>query len=204
MSFPALFFEGLLKTLAGQLFVKKQDYAECKGEGFGPKITQNAKKFFSISVAEEVLPDDLVALGVLADNRVLEKRESDFTFFAFIDSSKVYEDKTDDFKTMFQKKVLSHEICHFVFYYELFFRLGDNLTSTVYTSFQNKVSGKQKNAVTEEVDATNETMFDNHKHEEFMENFWRYSNSHWDAEGETDHDYWASNRSFLRFLTSKY
>jgi len=149
------------------------------------------------------LEDDLATIGVLADNRSKAFKETDYTFFIFIDSSRKYEGKTDDFKTMFKKKVLSHETCHFVFYYELFFQLGNNLTSTVYTKFQNTVSGKLKNAITEEADATSQTVVEEHKHEEFMKNFWAYPNLHYDKNSLTGHDYAASNETFLRYLTSK-
>ena len=46
-------------------------------------------------VVEEELPRDLVAVGVLVDNRSSEFKEADYTFFIFIDSSKKHESKTD-------------------------------------------------------------------------------------------------------------
>ena len=67
-------------------------------------ISQSAKKFFSICVIEADLEDDLATIGVLVDNRSKAFKETDYTFFIFIDSSRKYEGKTDDFKTMFKKK----------------------------------------------------------------------------------------------------
>ena len=45
MSVPAIFFKGLLKTLAGQFIDQKQDHAECIGDDFGTHINQNTLFF---------------------------------------------------------------------------------------------------------------------------------------------------------------
>ena len=205
MSLPAVVFKGLLKTLAGQLFDEKMNHAECIGEDFGPQISPNAKQFFSISVIEEDLPYDLAAFGVLVDNRAseFEFNRTGYTFFIYVDSAEKYEKLTDDLKTIFEKMVLSHETCHFAFYYELFFQLGADLTSTVYTQFQSIVSGKLKDAITDEADITSETLVEEHMYEEFLRNFWEYPNSHYDKKGHTHHDYNASNKQFFGYLTQK-
>jgi hypothetical protein len=203
MSIPAIHFKGLLKTLAGQFIDGGQEFAECIGEDFGSSINQNAKSFFSISLIEEDLPNDLAAMGVLVDNRGAEFSRAGYTFFIFIDSSKKHEEITDDLKTIFKRGVLSHEVCHFVFYYELFIILGADLSSTVYTKFQNIVSGKLKNAITTEVDNTNETVVEEHKYGEFIINFWKYDNSHFDKKKITKHDYKESNIYFFNYLTQK-
>ena len=203
MSLPAVFFDGLLKTLAGQLFSLRQNHAECIGEGFGVHISASAKQFFSIYVVEEDLPDDFATVGVLVDNRASEFNKTGYTFYIFIDSSKQYKDMTNDLKTIFKKAVLSHEICHFVFYYELFFQLGDNLTDIVYAKFQNIVSGKLENSIMKDKDDISQTVFDEHKYEEFLKNFWEYPNSHYDKKKLTKHDYSKSNATFLRYLTKK-
>ena len=204
MSLPSIFFRGLLRTLAGQLFDQNQEFAECIGDGFGAQITANAKRFFSISVIEEDLPKDLAAVGVLVDNRASDPKITDYTFFVYIDSSRKYTNITDDLKTIFQKMLLSHETCHFAFYYELFHNvLGGDLTSTVYTQFQSIISGKLKNAIIGETNVTSETVVEEHKYEEFIENFWNYPNSHYDKDNRTMHDYNESNRIFFRYLNEK-
>jgi len=203
MGVPAIVFKGLLKTLAGQLFDKNLEFAECIGDGFGTHISSNAKHFISISVVEEDLPEDLAAVGALVDNRSSDFRITDYTFFIYIDSSRKYPNIADDVKTIFQKMVLSHEICHFVYYYELFLQLGDDLTSTVYTQFQSIISGKLKNAIIGETDITSETVIEEHKYEEFIRNFWNYPNSHYDKDNRTSHDFTESNRNFFRYLNEK-
>ena len=67
MGVPAIAFKSLLKTLAGQLFDQNLEFAECIGDGFGTQITSNAKRFLSISVIEEDLPEDLAAVGALVE-----------------------------------------------------------------------------------------------------------------------------------------
>ena len=201
MSLPSGFFTGLLKTLAGQLFDQGKDNAGCIDKGFGTTVSESARQFFSVFVTEDDLPGDLAAVGVLVDNRSSTFRSTTYTFFIFIDSTKKYKNITDDLGRVLKKMVLSHEICHFVFYYELFFQLGDNLTSTVYTDFQSKVSGKLDNAVTQEADVTSQTVSDEHSYEELIKNFWSYPDSHYDKNHLTNHDYNASNKHFFRFLT---
>ena len=98
---------------------------------------------------------------------------------------------------------MSHETCHFAFYYELFSLLGGDLTSTVYTKFQNIVSGKLKDAITRETNITSETVFEEHKYDEFVKNFWDYPNNHYDKKKLTSHDYNESNVLFFRYLTQK-
>ena len=203
MSVPTIFFKSLLKTLAGQFIDQKLEHAECIGDDFGTQINQNAKLFFSIVIIEEDLPHDLAAIGVLVDNRASAFNRTGYTFFIFIDTSKKHKAITDDLRTVFEKMVLSHETCHFVFYYELFCLLGADLTSTVYTEFQNIVSGKLKAAITKEMNITNETVFEEHKYGEFIRNFWEYPNSHYDKKKLTDHDYNKSNLIFFGYLTQK-
>jgi len=203
MSLPANVFTGLLRTLADQLIEQKLDHAECIADGFGTRINPNAKRFFSIVVQEEDLPGDLAAMGALVDNEASDFNETKFTFFIHIDSTKKQKKITDDVKTIFKKMVLSHETCHFVFYYELFMNFGADLTDTLYTQFQSTVSGKLKNAITKELDVTSETVTDEHIYEEFFRNFREYPNSHFDKKRLTSHDYVESNTLFFRFLTKK-
>jgi len=203
MSFPANFFKGLLKTLAGQFIDNGQTNAECIGEDFGSQINQNAKLFFSISLIEEDLPDELAALGVLVDNRVAEFNRTGYTFFIYVDSSKNQKNITDDLKTIFKKMVLSHEACHFVYYYELFIGKSGDLTSTAYTQFQSMVSGELKKAIVKENDITSQTVVEEHIYKEFFMNFWKYPNSHYDRYKKTSHAYNESNWLFFYYLNNK-
>jgi len=205
MSLPTVVLYGLLKTLAGQFIDDGQDYAECIGDDFGTLINPNAKIFFSVSLIEEDLPGDLAAFGVLVDNRASEFKfkRTGYTFFIFIDSAKKHIEITDDLKTIFEKMVLSHETCHFAFYYELFIKLGADLTSTLYTQFQSIVSGKLKNAINKEADVTSETVVEEHIYEEFLRNFWEYPNSHYDKSKLTNHDYSKSNAHLFNYLIKK-
>jgi hypothetical protein len=203
MSIPAIVFKGLLLTLAGQFINQKQDHAECVDDDFGTQISPNAKQFFSISLIEEDLPEDLAAVGVLCDDTVSAVKRRSYTFFIYIDSSKKFEKITEDLKNILFKLILSHEICHFAFYYELFFKLGADLTDTLYEQFQNIVSGKLKNAITSEVDITSETVVEEHRYEELIKNFGKYPNSHYAKNKVTKLDYTELFHSFFVFLTEK-
>ena len=203
MSLPAIVFKGLLKTLAGQFIDQRQDHAECIGEDFGTQINPNAKIFFSVSLIEEDLPQDLAAVGVLVDNRASVFNKTGYTFFIFIDSSKKYENITEDLKNILSKLIISHETCHFAFYYELFFQLGADLTSTVYTQFQSIVSGKLKDSIIRETDSTSETVVEEHSYEELIKNFGNYQKNHYSKGNRTDLDYYLLFISFFGFLTQK-
>ena len=201
MSVPASFFKGLLNSLAGQFIDEGQEYAECIGENFGSQINETAKTFFSISLIEEDLPDELAAIGVLVDNRAAEFNRIGYTFFIYVDSSRNLTQITDDIKTVFKKMVLSHETCHFVYYYELFEGIKGDSTSTAYTQFQSMVSGKLKKAITNEADITSQTVTEEHFYTEFLRNFWLYENIHFDKYKKTNHDYNVSNELFFKYLT---
>ena len=203
MSIPAIVFKGLLKTLAGQFIIEQQNFAECVGENFGTQINQNAKTFFSISLIEEDLPADLAAIGVLCDDTVSHLSRKGYTFFIYIDSSKKFSNITEDLKTILSKLILSHETCHFAFYYELFFKLGADLTNTLYEEFQNIVSGKLSDAITNEMDITSETVVEEHRYKELIENFGNYPNSHYAKNNSTELEYNKLFLSFFGFLTEK-
>ena len=203
MSVPSIYFKGLLKTLAGQLFDQNQDHAECIGADFGSNIIPNAKQFFSISIIEEKLTNDLNAIGVLVDNRASENEfdRTGYTFFIYIDPSKKYEEKIlFNIKTLFGKMLLSHEACHFVYYYELFLKLKGDLTSTMYTQFQNIVSGRFKNAISNENDNTKETVVEEHKYKESLEYSFIYSDSHFDKDNRTGREYNETYKNFIEYL----
>ena len=203
MSIPAIVFKGLLRTLAGQFIEQKQNHAECICGDFGFQINHNAKVFFSVSLIEDDLPADLAAIGVLCDDTVSPLKKRGYTFFIYIDSSKKFDRITEDLRTILAKLVLSHETCHFAFYYELFLRLGADLTSTLYEQFQNIVSGKLKDAITNEMDVTSETVVEEHKYEELIKNFGDYPNTHYAKNNPTELDYNKLFTSFFGYLTEK-
>jgi hypothetical protein len=203
MSIPAIVFKGLLKTLAGQFIDQRQNHAECIAEDFGPQINQNAKIFFSISLIEEDLPGDLAAIGVLCDDAVSPIKNRGYTFFIYIDSSKKYNNITEDLKNVMAKLILSHETCHFAFYYELFIRLGADLTSTLYTEFQSIVSGKLNDAISNEADITSETVVEEHSYKELIYNFGYYPNTHYAKNNPTDLDYNDLFMNFFNYITQK-
>jgi hypothetical protein len=203
MSFPAVVFKGLLVTLAGQIIDQKQGHAECVGDDFGTLIAPHAKSFFSISLIEEDLPEDLAAVGVLCDDTASVTKRRSYTFFIYIDSSKKFGEITEDLKNILFKLILSHETCHFAFYYELFFKLGSDLTATLYEEFQNIVSGKLQDTITSEVNITSETIVEEHRYEEFVKNFGKYPNSHYAKNNPTSLNYTELFEAFFGFLTEK-
>jgi len=203
MNISALVFKDLLRILAGQFLDKQQDHAECTGDDFGSRINRNAKKFFSVSLIKEDLPADLAAVGVLCDDTVSPLKRRSFTFFIYIDSSKKYKKITEDLKTIFVKLILSHETCHFAFYYELFLQLGADLSNTLYEQFQNIVSGKLKKAITNEKDITSETVVEEHNYKELVDNLGNYPNSHYGKGHPTKLDYNELFNFFFGYLTQK-
>jgi hypothetical protein len=145
----------------------------------------------------------LAAVGVLCDDTVSVSKRRSYTFFIYIDSSKKFEKITEDLKNILFKLILSHETCHFAFYYELFLNLGADLTDTLYEQFQNIVSGKLKDAITSEVDITSETVVEEHRYEELIKNFGKYPNFHYAKNNVTKLDYTELFHSFFGFLTEK-
>jgi hypothetical protein len=201
MSIPATVFKGLLKYLAGQF--SDQGHVECVLDDFGPQMPEAARSFFSISIVEEDLPKNTAAIGILCDNTVHNPSSETFTFHIFIDSSKKFKKITADLKAVFLKLILSHEICHFAFYYELFINLGAALSSVIYTRFKNTVSGKLKDAITQEKDITSETVVDEHSYEELILNFGRYPQEHFTKRNKSNIDYQEFFVIFFNFLTQK-
>lgn len=65
------------------------------------------------------------------------------------------------------------------------------------------VSGELKKAVVREDDITSQTVVEEHVYQEFITNFWRYDNSHYDRYGKTSHDYEDSNTKFFVYLTQR-
>ena len=203
MSLPAIVFKGLLKILAGQFIEKRETCAECIGEDFGSQINLNAKQFFSISLIEVDLPADLAAVGVLCDDSVSCLKRKSYTFFIYIDSSKKFSAITEDLKTIISKLIISHETCHFAFYYELFLSLGADLSNTLYDQFQHIVSGKLDDAITNEANITNQTVVEEHSYRELVLNFGYYPNTHYAKKNPTGLDYNSLFLNFFGYLTQK-
>jgi len=81
--------------------------------------------------------------------------------------------------------------------------MGADLTSTLYTQFKNIVSGKLKDAITNEVDITSETVIEEHSYKELMENFGNYPQTHYAKNNPTDLDYDVLFITFFGYLTQK-
>jgi len=200
---PAIAFTDLLKTLAGQFIDQKKCYAECTGDDFGTRINSNTKHFFSICLVEVDLPADLAAVGVLCDDSVSPLKSKSFTFFIYVDSSRKFSNITEDLRAIVSKLILSHETCHFAFYYELYLNLGANLTNTVYDKFRNTVAGKLAGAITEEKDITSQTIVEEHSYKELIATFGNYPDSHYAKKSQTKLDYNSLFLSFFKDLTRK-
>jgi hypothetical protein len=78
-------------------------------------------------------------LAVLCDDTKNEGGQNTYTFVIFVNNPKL--DLLNVFHRIAFTVMLSHEICHFAFYYELFLLLGGNLSSDVYNRFKNKIVG---------------------------------------------------------------
>ena len=185
--------------MAGQLIDQQLGYAECLGDGFGTLINPEAKRFFSIYVQEVNLPEDLSAIGSLADNGNFPFEKAKYTFYILVDSSRKYKNVINELKTIFQKMVLSHETCHFVFYYELFFSLGNYSIEKLYKMFHDALTEKLDSSITN----TAQPVTGVHKYKEFLKNFWYYTDSHYDKNKPPLHDYEESNIKFFGYLTEK-
>jgi hypothetical protein len=67
-----------------------------------------------------------------------------------------------------------------------FFNLGSDLNNTLYEQFQNIVSGKLRDAITNEADITSETVVEEHRYDELIINFGKYPNSHYTKNNPTE------------------
>ena len=202
MSIPAITFKDLLKNLAGQ-FIENR-YAECVLDELGSHINVNAKDFFSIVVIEEKLEGDIAVVGVLSDDILDPPYKKSYTFFIFVDLSKDSVNMTKDLKDVCLKLILSHEICHFAFYYELFLDLGKGgISTTIYDTFRNIVSGTLKDAITPEKDMTSETVIEEHTLTELLRNCTLYPNSHFCKNRATSLDFQNLFSNFFDFITKE-
>ncbi|WP_461254919.1 hypothetical protein [Treponema sp. R80B11-R83G3] len=189
-----LYFHDLLECLAGQFF--DTNSACCVGKDFGINISSSAKEYFSVDIVSEELQNDLVVLGVLFDDSAYVPGRTGFTFTIYIDLSR-FIDLVD--KTLFQI-ILAHEICHFVFYYELFLKLGDNTGIRSNNDFIHAVSSKLIGAVTNERDNTSQTIFDEHNIANLLNNLRNFQSIHFSKGQETNINYQKFLDDFLQHL----
>ena len=119
-------FCGLLDNLTKQFMDTKS--ARCTGaQGFNGQLPKDAQDFFSVTIECADLGDKDI-LGVLVDDAVNGEAYT-FTFMIFINCGKF-----NELQLIFAlAAILSHEICHFAFFYELFMNEGGTLDYTVYT-----------------------------------------------------------------------
>jgi len=137
MIINASMFCGLLDNLARQ-FLKNQ-YALCAdSEDFAGQLTKEAQEFFSIVIRFGDL-GNIDLLGVLCDDTKNKGGKNTYTFVIFVNSAKL--NLHDAFQEIAFAVMLSHEICHFAFYYELFLSVGGSLSSNDYNKFKNKIVG---------------------------------------------------------------
>jgi len=186
-------FYDLLDCLAGQFFNSETKSARCVGNDFGVNLSLNAKDYFSVVIIPERLIDDRVVLGVLLDDSSHMASRNGFTFVIYIDVDKV---DGEAFK-IFSAIILSHEICHFSFYYELFIKLGDNTGIIAHSKFTHAVSFTMMDAITEEEDKTSQTIFDEHNINDLVRNMRRYPKKHFTKGKDSKIDYQGFLDKFL-------
>jgi hypothetical protein len=191
MIIAPMVFNGLLDNLADQFF--KSQEAFCADNDLGGRIVPAAKKFFSLSIVCENLPENLAVLGVLLDDSGYKKAKASYTFTIYIDIAKI----TGKAGRLLFSLILAHELCHFAFYYELFLNLGADTTSVVFNNFKHTVSGTLEGSITKEKDNTRQTTIDENNITELLYSFGKYTNSHFAKKNPTSLDY---REFFFHFL----
>jgi hypothetical protein len=190
----SIHFYDLLDCLAGQFFATNS--ARCAGKEFGMQVSFAAQDFFSIAVIPKPLPHDRVVLGVLFDDSAKIASRNGYTFTIYIDLQKINGPAFNVLSLI----ILTHEICHFAYYYELFIRLGGNTGIRVQNDFTYSVSGKLIDAVITEQDSTSETIIDEHNIAELLATFGNYDKKHFTKGGGTLIDYFSFFHDFLDHL----
>jgi hypothetical protein len=146
---PAMFCT-LLSNLVSQFFLK--DYVLCaNNEDYGGQLVRDAKNFFSVVVKYVDLGNQADVLGVLTDDTKNIHGKNTYTFTVFFDADRFH----GEAEKLNLAVILAHEICHFVFYYELFLEMGGVSSSSVYSKFKNAISSKHEGSLFEKI-------FDNH------------------------------------------
>jgi len=197
----SMHFYDLLDCLAGQFFNSGTYSARCAKNEFGVEISLAAKEYFSIAVVPKALPGDRVVLGVLFDDSAKVEARDGHTFTIYIDVEKIRTNFTNPltFKLM-SLIILAHEICHFVYYYELFVGIGDSTGIREQNIFKYQISEKLIDAVVEEEDNTSQTNIDEHGIEELVETFGGYNKEHFTKGGGTLINFFDFFHNFLEHL----
>ena len=189
-------FCGMLGHLADQ-FIKDRNpikTARCvSAEHYGNQLPTAAQYFFSVYIeSRDLSAQNIDVVSILVDDTKNEYAKNTYTLVIIVDYDHLNRVMADLLFTV----ILSHEICHFVFYYELFIKLGGDSSSNVYNKFKNIVS------ITE--DEINITRVDHHKVEDLIDlsNFIRiltkFPKSHFAKKNETDIKYDEFFSDFLR------
>jgi len=196
---PSYFYD-LLDCLAGQFFApENNENPECVGNEFGVSISLSAKEYFAVDIIPEQLGNDLVVLGVLIDNSNQTDKKNCFTFVVYIDVDKIAEIHNDrDFIKSIETIAICHEICHFVSYYELFLKLGDNTGIETHSNFKHEVSSTMMGAITEETDPTMQNIFDEHDIRGLLRNMRRFPKKHFTKGRDSKIDYINFFNKFLK------
>jgi len=201
MVINANIFCGLLDNLASQ-FLRDQ-YALCAtAKDFAGQLTKEAQEFFSIVIRFGELGDhDLVA--VLCDDTQNKGGQNTYTFVIYLNSAKL--NLQNAFQRIAFAVILSHEICHFAFYYEFFLSLGGERSSNDYNNFKNKIVSTFEGGI----DTIGKTPVDKHTFPDLinlnnlletikiLEN---YPKEHFANKNPTDIDYRSFFFHFLKHL----
>jgi len=191
-------FHGLLDYLVDRFF--EDEGVLCVGEDFGIHLSLAAKEYFSIAIIREALPNDKAVLGVLVDDSVHIPGRNGCTLVLYVDLEKFDEPVNDIYAALF----LSHEICHFAFYYGLFLRLGDNTSNVLHDNFTHAVCGTLNGVVRCEADSPGAATLEEHGVVELLENFRKYPNSHFSRGTETNTDYRRLIDDFYSYLNIRH
>jgi hypothetical protein len=190
-------FHDLLDCLAGQFFNSGTKSAICVGKDFGIQISLAAKDYFSVAIIPETLPQERVVLGVLSDDSAKIANRNGYTFTIYIDVDKI---EGPEFKPK-SSLILSHEICHFAYYYELFIWLGGTTGIRVQNDFKYHVSDKLIGAVIQEQDITSQTNIDEHNMTELIDTFGSYDKNHFTKGNHSLIDYFSFFNDFFDRLS---
>ena len=187
-------FYDLLDHLAGQFFTDGEAY--CVGNDFGVQLSAAARRYFSIAIVPDELPSDKVVLGVLLDDSIRVPSKNGYTLAIYVDKNKIYE----PIYRILASAILTHEVAHFVSYYELFIKHGDNTGIIAHSNFAHAVSVKLMGVVTQEHDTTSQTIIDEHSVEDLIRNYKNYPRKHYSKGRKTNIDYRKLIDSFYNHL----
>ena len=190
----SVWFYDLLDCLAGQFF--ENGNAQCVGNEFGIHLSLAAKDYFSVAIIQEELPDNKAVLGVLIDDSAHDPSRNGYTLVIFIDTRKI----TGEIYEILFLLILAHEVCHFVFYYELFIKLGDNTGIVTHSNFTHIVAIKLIEAIIEEQDSTSQTIMDEHDIDSLARNYRNFPKKHFTKGKDSNIDYKHLLDDFFNYL----